>query len=178
MAEHFPAGVNGANAIESLAGIIDDPKLQEMFRKVGQKNSDICVRPLVMKWIKAHAPDVVSQVNTGDMEGGEPMEARPLDHPKTYMDPELVKKIVKQKGKERDDKKGDPKKKPSQRLEELIKSYYDYTTNKFPKGETAVMTAVEKEFGERSLPYAQKMIEKLFYGQDQEMERIKSLAGV
>ena len=183
MGQHFPAGVNGTNAIESLAGIIDDPKLQEMFRKVGQKDSDICVRPLVMKWIKAHAPDVTSQINTGDMDGGAeapaevPAEAAPLDHPKTYMDPELVKKIVKQKGAERDKEKGDNKK-PSERLEELIKSYYDYTTNKFPKGETAVLTAVEKEFGERSLPYAEKMIEKLFYGQDAEMERIKSLAGV
>ena len=183
MGQHFPAGVNGTNAIESLAGIIDDPKLQEMFRKVGQKDSDICVRPLVMKWIKAHAPDVTSQINTGDMDGGAeapaevPAEAAPLDHPKTYMDPELVKKIVKQKGAERDKEKGDNKK-PSERLEELIKSYYDYTTNKFPKGETAVLTAVEKEFGERSLPYAEKMIQKLFYGQDAEMERIKSLAGV
>ena len=183
MGQHFPAGVNGTNAIESLAGIIDDPKLQEMFRKIGQKDSDICVRPLVMKWIKAHAPDVTSQINTGDMDGGAeapaevPAEAAPLDHPKTYMDPELVKKIVKQKGAERDKEKGDNKK-PSERLEELIKSYYDYTTNKFPKGETAVLTAVEKEFGERSLPYAEKMIEKLFYGQDAEMERIKSLAGV
>ena len=183
MGQHFPAGVNGTNAIESLAGIIDDPKLQEMFRKVGQKDSDICVRPLVMKWIKAHAPDVTSQINTGDMDGGAeapaevPAEAAPLDHPKTYMDPELVKKIVKQKGAERDKEKGDNKK-PSERLEELIKSYYDYTTNKFPKGETAVLTAVEKEFGERSLPYAEKMIENLFYGQDAEMDRIKSLAGV
>ena len=183
MGQHFPAGVNGTNAIESLAGIIDDPKLQEMFRKVGQKDSDICVRPLVMKWIKAHAPDVTSQINTGDMDGGAeapaevPAEAAPLDHPKTYMDPELVKKIVKQKGAERDKEKGDNKK-PSEKLEELIKSYYDYTTNKFPKGETAVMTAVEKEFGEKSLPFAQKMIEKLFHGQDQEMERVKQLAGI
>jgi len=180
MTQHFPAGENGANAIESLAGIIDDPKLQEMFRKVGQKNSDICVRPLVMKWIKAHAPDVSSQIDTGDMQGGEevPTEARPLDHPeKGYFDPKILKKIVKQKGAERDKEKGDNKK-PSEKLEELIKSYYDYTTNKFPKGETAVMTAVEKEFGERSLPYAERMIEKLFHGQDAEMERVKQLAGV
>ena len=180
MTQHFPAGENGANAIESLAGIIDDPKLQEMFRKVGQKNSDICVRPLVMKWIKAHAPDVHSQIDTGDMQGGEevPTEARPLDHPeKGYFDPKILKKIVKQKGAERDKEKGDNKK-PSEKLEELIKSYYDYTTNKFPKGETAVMTAVEKEFGERSLPYAERMIEKLFHGQDAEMERVKQLAGV
>ena len=180
MGQHFPAGVNGTNAIESLAGIIDDPKLQEMFRKIGQKDSDICVRPLVMKWIKAHAPDVAPQVNTGDMQGGEevPTEARPLDHPeKGYFDPKILKKIVKQKGAERDKEKGDNKK-PSEKLEELIKSYYDYTTNKFPKGETAVMTAVEKEFGEKSLPFAQKMIEKLFHGQDQEMERVKQLAGI
>ena len=180
MGQHFPAGVNGTNAIESLAGIIDDPKLQEMFRKIGQKDSDICVRPLVMKWIKAHAPDVAPQVNTGDMQGGEevPTEARPLDHPeKGYFDPKILKKIVKQKGAERDKEKGDNKK-PSERLEELIKSYYDYTTNKFPKGETAVMTAVEKKFGEKSLPFAQKMIEKLFHGQDQEMERVKQLAGI
>ena len=184
MTQHFPAGENGANAIESLAGIIDDPKLQEMFRKVGQKNSDICVRPLVMKWIKAHAPDVHSQIDTGDMEGGAeaPTEARPLDHPeKGYFDPKILKKIVKAKGAERDAEKGkekDDKRKPSEKLEELIKSYYDYTTNKFPKGETAVMTAVEKEFGERSLPYAERMIEKLFHGQDREMERVKQLAGI
>ena len=38
--------------------------------------------------------------------------------------------------------------------------------------------AVEKEFCEQSLPYSERMIEKLFYGQDREMERIKSLAGV
>ena len=173
MREHFPAGVNGTNAIESLAGIIDDPKLQEMFRKVGQKNSDICVRPLVMKWIKAHAPDVHSQVDVGDMEA---KEARPLGHPKDgYYDPKIIKTMLKKKG---DDEGKKDNKKPSEKLEELIKSYYDYTTNRFPKGETAVMTAVEKEFGERSLPYAESMIQKLFHGQDREMERVKQLAGV
>ena len=188
VADHFPAGVNGANAISSLAGIIDDPKLQEMFRKVGQKDSDINVTPLVMKWIEAKAPEVMDQIQLGSPEeqpadaevpAEVPAEAAPLDHPDKgqYFDPEILKKIVKAKGKERDDKKDDGKK-PSEKLEELIKSYYDYTTNRFPKGETAVLTAVEKEFGERSIPYAEKMIEKLFHGQDSEMERIKSLAGV
>ena len=174
--------------ISSLAGIIDDPKLQEMFRKVGQKDSDINVTPLVMKWIEAKAPEVMDQIQLGSPEeqpadaevpAEVPAEAAPLDHPDKgqYFDPEILKKIVKAKGKERDDKKDDGKK-PSEKLEELIKSYYDYTTNRFPKGETAVLTAVEKEFGERSIPYAEKMIEKLFHGQDSEMERIKSLAGV
>ena len=85
--------------------------------------------------------------------------------------------MLKQKGKDGKDDKGD-KRKPSERLEELIKSYYDYTTNKFPKGETAVLTSVEKEFGEKSLPFAEKMITKLFHNQDDEMSRVKQLAGI
>ena len=67
---------------------------------------------------------------------------------------------------------------PGEKLEELVKSYYDYTTNKFPKGETAVITACEKEFGDKAIPVAQKMIDRLQGGKDREMERIKQLAGV
>ena len=186
VADHFPAGVNGANAISSLAGIIDDPKLQEMFRKIGQKDSDINVTPLVMKWIEAKAPEVIDQIQLGSPDDADhtadtevPAEAAPLDHPDKgqYFDPKILKKIVKAKGKERDDKKDDGKK-PSERLEELIKSYYDYTTNRFPKGETAVLTSVEKEFGEKSIPYAERMIDKLFHNQDDEMSRVKHLAGI
>ena len=186
VADHFPAGVNGANAIASLAGVIDDPKLQEMFRKIGQKDSDINVTPLVMKWIEAKAPEVMDQIQLGRPDDADhtadtevPAEAAPLGHPDKgqNFDPEIIKKMLKQKGKDGKDDKGD-KRKPSERLEELIKSYYDYTTNKFPKGETAVLTSVEKEFGEKSLPFAEKMITKLFHNQDDEMSRVKQLAGI
>ena len=186
VADHFPAGVNGTNAISSLAGVIDDPKLQEMFRKIGQKDSDINVTPLVMKWIEAKAPEVMDQIQLGRPDDADhtadtevPAEAAPLGHPDKgqNFDPEIIKKMLKQKGKDGKDDKGD-KRKPSERLEELIKSYYDYTTNKFPKGETAVLTSVEKEFGEKSLPFAEKMITKLFHNQDDEMSRVKQLAGI
>ena len=186
VADHFPAGVNGANAISSLAGIIDDPKLQEMFRKIGQKDSDINVTPLVMKWIEAKAPEIMDQIQLGRPDDADhtadtevPAEAAPLGHPDKgqNFDPEIIKKMLKQKGKDGKDDKGD-KRKPSERLEELIKSYYDYTTNKFPKGETAVLTSVEKEFGEKSIPYAERMIAKLFQNQDDEMSRVKHLAGI
>ena len=76
------------------------------------------------------------------------------------------------------EKAKDDKRTPGEKLEELVKSYYDYTTNKFPKGETAVITACEKEFGDKAIPVAQKMIDRLQGGKDREMERIKQLAGV
>ena len=76
------------------------------------------------------------------------------------------------------EKAKDDKRTPGEKLEELVKSYYDYTTNAFPKGETAVVTACEKEFGEKAIPFAEKMISRLKAGKDREMERIKQLAGV
>ena len=76
------------------------------------------------------------------------------------------------------EKAKDDKRTPGEKLEELVKSYYDYTTNAFPKGETAVVTACEKEFGDKAIPFAEKMISRLKAGKDREMERIKQLAGV
>ena len=68
MAQHFPAGVNGNNAVQSLKGIIDDPMLLDMFKKVGQKDADQCIRPLVVKYVKAKAPSISSKIDTGDLE--------------------------------------------------------------------------------------------------------------
>ena len=63
-------------------------------------------------------------------------------------------------------------------LEEFIKSMYDYTQNAFPKGETAVLTAVEKDYGEEHVGEAQQIIAELLRGQDEEMARIQHLAGL
>ena len=291
-AQHFPAGINGTNAVQSLKGIIDDPMLLDMFKKVGAKDSDQCVRPLIMKYIKAKAPAIMSKIDTGDLKmenikDKEDYEAKrkaiqdlQMD-PNTAGDEKLKKEIVRRKHelekeaklkgfKEDEDKEleytdgmtademfavsqakimdndpseeavsgpmfifqdikdpavekeydakikafikdqynlddedmdhmfpenddtidvkmnpdgsiekaKDDKRTPGEKLEELVKSYYDYTTNAFPKGETAVVTACEKEFGEKAIPFAEKMISRLKAGKDREMERIKQLAGV
>ena len=63
-------------------------------------------------------------------------------------------------------------------LEEFIKSLYDYTTNSFPKGETAVLTAVQKQYGDESVDEAQALMAELLQGQDSEMARVQQLAGL
>ena len=63
-------------------------------------------------------------------------------------------------------------------LDEFIKSYYDYTTNAFPKGETAVITAVQKKYGDEAVNDAANVMNELLHGQDQEMARIQQLAGL
>ena len=67
MKNHFPAGVNGVNGLESLEGIIDDPNLNDQIREIGKKDSDTCIRPLIMAYIQDKKPDMVKRINTGDM---------------------------------------------------------------------------------------------------------------
>ena len=63
-------------------------------------------------------------------------------------------------------------------LDEFIKSMYDYTTNGFPKGETAVLTAVQKQYGDEMVDEAQAVMAELLRLEDDEMARIQSLAGL
>jgi hypothetical protein len=67
MKNHFPAGVNGVNGLESLEGIIDDPNLNDQIRELGKKDSDTCIRPLIMAYIQDKKPDMAKRISTGDM---------------------------------------------------------------------------------------------------------------
>ena len=46
-------------------------------------------------------------------------------------------------------------------LGEFILSYFDYTTGNFPKGETAILTMVEKDYGEHFIEPAKQFLEKI-----------------
>jgi len=63
-------------------------------------------------------------------------------------------------------------------LDEFIKSLYDYTTNSFPKGETAVLTQVQKQYGDEAIDEAQQVMAELLQGADGEMAQIQQLAGL
>ena len=72
-------------------------------------------------------------------------------------------------------------------LGEFILSYYDKEAGAFPKGETAVLTMVEKDYGEQFINPAKAFIESVYemterYKQAEdtnpEMDRMKELAGL
>lgn len=59
---------------------------------------------------------------------------------------------------------------------EFVKSMYDETTGAFPKGETGVLLAVEKQFGEDAAKLAHSVISEL--SQIYESKRLRQLAGI
>lgn len=95
--QHFPAGVDGSNAIESLKGIIDDPQLFKEIKETSKEDPDSCVRGLVKNWLEDNAPEVVDQLDFGDFvdqnedpeaynpEGGD--DAEPAEKPAEASDP-------------------------------------------------------------------------------------------
>jgi len=65
---------------------------------------------------------------------------------------------------------------PVKDVKEFVESFFDAETGKFPKGETGVMVAVDKKFGEGAVPVAKKVIEMLKVKSEQ--MRIRELAGM
>ena len=156
VSQHFPAGVDGMNAVESLQGIIDDPMLTGMFKDLGKKDSDTDVRSLVNKYIKAKNPELLNDLDFGDMK---------TEGEKAEKDTSMKQK---------------PKASP-QEVSEFILSHFDREKGTFPKGETGVLTSVEKDFGEEYVEPAKTFIEKIQtkyenYRSTSEIDRIKELS--
>jgi len=169
--EHFPAGVDGSNAIESLKGIIDDPELFRQIKDAAKEDPDQCVRPLVKQWLEDNAPDVVSKLDFGDMT--EPGEEVPAADEVPAEEPQMADM----------DQEAEPKKLNVQELAEFIQSFYDKESGTFPKGPEGVCTMVGKKFGEQAEHVARKFVERMAPQQTTEqnpelaeLSRIKELA--
>jgi hypothetical protein len=161
--QHFPAGTDGTNAIEALNGIIDDPGLNSQIKAAAKQDPDACVRPLVYEWLQQHAPEIVNELDFGDME--QPQESQ--EEEPEQEEPETTESYT------------------VKDLAEFIGSFYDKEAGAFPKGPEGVSIMVGKKFGERAEQIARKMVERMAPQQTHEknpqlaeLSRIKSLAGI
>lgn len=165
--EHFPAGVDGSNAIESLKGIIDDPELFRQIKDQSKEDPDSCVRGLIKDWLEANAPEVVEQLDFGDF----------VEEPATgEEEPEEEPQMAGMEGRPTEEL-------GIQELAEFINSFYDRKSGTFPKGPEGVCTMVGKKFGEQAEHVARKFVERMAPQQstDQnpelaELARIRELA--
>jgi hypothetical protein len=179
MSQNFPAGTNGVNAIESLQGIIDDSSLFNEFKKVSQEDAGTCVRPMIMDWIKNNAPDLVSEIDTGDM------NAEPAAAPEAP--PEAPAQAAPEAPPEEEDSDFPPEDDGRDggvslnEIEEFVKSLFNSEDGTFPRGEEGVKIAVEKKFGDQAGIVAEKIIEALKQQtavQEDPLMRIRELAGL
>lgn len=187
--QHFPAGVDGTNAIQSLKGIIEDPELYKRIKEQAAEDPDSCVRPLVKDWLELNAPETLEQLDFGDMvdepEAAEEPAAEPAapeagaEAPAPAAAPAEEPQMASDNPEERNEKMG------VKELAEFIHSFYDKDSGTFPKGPEGVCTMVGKKFGEQAESVARKFVERMAPQQSteqnpelQELSRLKELSGV
>lgn len=179
MPEHLPVGNNGTNAIESLDGIIDDPELNrklESLSKDSEEKGNACARTTILDWIKENAPDVVNELDIGDMAGTDTTAvapAAPAAAPAAEpTDQAAAQTIPPEENEDSLDGKIQPKKPYDMKeLAQFIHSFYDRENKTFPPGNEGVITKVSKKFGTEAGQLAEKLVNQLAPHQDSEKEK-------
>ena len=158
ISDEFPVGTNGVNAIESLRGIIDDRNLFNQFMEMSQEDAAGDARQAIVAWIQENAPDVMSE-----------LKVKGIEMPKLDKAPEENSE---------EEPEAEEVDKPINEVEDFVKSLYDRHTGNFPRGETGVLSSVAKKFGDNAVPVAEKVIEGLKQSFDENIMRMRKLAGV
>jgi hypothetical protein len=196
----FPVGVDGTNAIESLKGIIDDPKLYKEIKDAARQNPQEDVRPMVQAWLEANASEILAKIDFGDLgqeaAAEEPAAEEPAAPEAAAEEPAAPEAAAEEVPAEEpapeeevvtqsDDNQSRGGKMNVQELAEFIHSFYDKESGTFPKGPEGVCTMVGKKFGEQAEEVARKLVERMAPEQTTdnnpelaELARIKELSGM
>lgn len=260
IAQEFPAGVDGTNAIQSLKGVIDDQEFTDAIKQLGKVNPEMDIREFLKSYLEKHdeenGTDIASKINFDSTTPAptepapapaEPVaaapaqEAPPVDP--TAVPTEQPAPVAEEKedppfdgpykkAGDNKDQFGNTVKNPARHAAkkgmaaaiakakkagataetmvnfgsgemslgeaitkaglnveeffessskqneviEFVKSMYDETTGNFPKGETGVLLAVEKQFGEDAAEMAHSVISELSHVY--ESKRLRQLAGI
>ena len=182
VSQAFPAGVDGTNAIESLKGIIEDPELYKRIKDMSAEDSEADVREQLQGWLQLNAPEVLEQLDFGDMGAEAPVEEPaaevPAEEPAAEVPAEepVVQSDDNEQGRESQGSMN------VQELAEFITSFYDRESGTFPKGPEGVAIMVGKKFGEQAESVARKFVERMApqqtTEQNSELARIKELSGM
>ncbi len=171
--QHFPAGVDGSNAIESLKGIIEDPQLFKQIKDQAKEDPDSCVRGLVKDWLESNAPETLDQLDFGDY----------VDDEEQGDEEPAAAGFGDDQAEKESSEDPEPQQAGIQELAEFIHSFYDKESGTFPKGPEGVCTMVGKKFGEQAEAVARKFVERMAPQQSTEqnpelaeLARIKELA--
>jgi hypothetical protein len=174
--DHFPAGVDGQNAIQALKGIIEDPALDKEIKAASKEDADTCIRPVIKAWLEVNAQDVLDQIDFGDMtEGGidpnrhpqtkdygtgDDKDDLPFDPDDEALDKDEFGNTIKHKARHLA-RKGMRQAMNIKEVAEFINSFYDKDSGTFPKGPEGVCTMVGKKFGEQAESVARKFVERM-----------------
>ena len=147
--------VDGTNAIEALQGIgIDDTDLFTALEHVAKLNPETDPTLIIGAWLEKYDPAAAKELDLAS-----PAEPSAAAEPVPAEEPAEEPAMPAEEGME--DEYEEDKQPTSRDVAEMVKSFYDRATGKFPMGETGVIVKVKKEYGDRAAALAERLIQHL-----------------
>ena len=147
--KNLPVGPDGTYAISSLEGIIDEETFKKDIIALADNDADADARPLIQSYIKNNMPNILGQLDFGDMKEDDTTDVT-IDKDGAMSLP----------GNEKEEEPKD-KKASTEEVIEFVRSFYDKETGAFPKGETGVVISARKRFGDSVGDLVEKFVSKL-----------------
>lgn len=165
------------------------PEEEQELEDIAASKSDLVYgSPLYHKMLDYYSEDMPYDISKGrsDMEPDEwIMQQIEQDFAPAPEPANPVGEQPPEEGMENEEPK--PEKPNMREVAEVVKSFYDATTGKFPKGETGVITHIKKQFGDHAGAIAERFVEQLAAQSQQveqqqmaaqQFEEMKRLAGL
>jgi hypothetical protein len=150
-------GLDGTNAIQSLQGIgIQDDELEGMIKSAGPDGD---LKTIIAMWLNSKGDtDAIKEL---ELDAQASAEAPPSEQPPAGAEPGTAPPAPAEEEELERDSNSSPKKPSMREVAEMVKSFYDRETGKFPLGEHGVVTKVKKELGEWAGALAEKLVQHL-----------------
>lgn len=185
LASGLTLGVDGVSAIEALQGIgVHNDALEKALEAAAELNPEADPTPTIVAWLQKEDPEAAAEL-FGDQSAPEAPAPTPAAPAPEEVPAELP--VAEEDEEAMTNAEPAPEKPNVREIAEVVKSFYDRETGKFPKGETGVITHCKKMFGDKGGALAERLVAHLSQqGQQREammaaqrqFEDIKKLAGL
>jgi len=170
LSQNLKVGQDGTNAKMSLKDIINDNEFERMLDDAPAETE---LNALIKGWVETNHEDLMSELTFPEGEAEtpapEPAAAAPAEPAAAPPEaaaapaaPEAAPAAPPEAAPVAEDEEDmRPRNSGAREIVEFVKSFYDRETGAFPKGETGVCIAAEKEFGEGAGNVAKHVIERI-----------------
>jgi hypothetical protein len=188
-------GADATSAVEALESIgINDEDLNAALESLAKINPEADPRETIIAWVAHTDPESAQELGAEPAAEPAPVEPAPeapvepapeadpaAMAPAPAEDPNAVAPApVAEDEDSMDNEEPVPQRGNMREIAEVVKSFYDRETGRFPKGETGVIVHVKKQFGDQAGRVAEMLVSQLSQRAQafEDMTRMIKLSGV
>jgi hypothetical protein len=181
-------GADATSAVEALESIgINDKDLNDALESLAKINPEADPRETIVAWVAHSDPEAAQELGAEPAAEPAPVEPAPVEPaPEAPVEPAPAPVAPAPEAPVAEDEDSMDNAEPVRQkgnmreIAEVVKSFYDRETGRFPKGETGVIVHVKKQFGDQAGRVAEMLVSQLSQRAQafEDMTRMIKLSGI